>query len=53
MNDHHSFFCLRVCERERREALLKPMSPQNSQQSYNYTQFANYLAHEPLKKIIN
>ena len=61
MNDHHSFFLfasLRERERERgggggREALLKLMSPQNSQQSYNYTQFANYLAHGPLKKLIN
>ena len=45
-----SFVWERESERER-EALLKPMSPQNSQQPDNYTQFANHLAHGPLKKI--
>ena len=47
-----SFVCKFVRERERereREALLKLRSPQNSQQSYNYIQFAHYLTHGPLK----
>ena len=50
-----SFVCKFVRERERererekREALLKLRSPQNSQQSYNYIQFAHCLTHGPLK----
>ena len=35
---------------ERESNLTEALLKQNPQQSHNYTQFANYLSHEPLKK---